>query len=423
MVDGDRRMFDISNYFFFLEMFVASLVVSMPFYRRKKFHIRLLLSIVGIVILSTFVPNGTIKFCVVTAAVCVMLYLCWQISWKKALYNTVCAYALQHLTYCVVPIYICVKNIFFHIEVNPEDMKPGFGIESWMLHIVVYAVCYFLFFRKKRKTDVDVSTGQVIIFAIAVFIVVLVLNSFLQRYMVTEEYGLFLVCYAYDMLCCIIIICLDDGIYRGAVAKSHLDMIQYLWKKRQNQYVIAENNINTINTKCHELKQQITKIQESGISQHLSEDLEDLKNSIGIYDAVVKTGNEVLDVVLTEKSLYCQSEKVVLACIVDGQSMDFIDSMDIYFIFETLLDDAVEKVCHIQDVQKRQIAISIWAQCGLLMIQIENYCQEKADEDHEEQKEYDLKSIEYTIKKYKGTMTGHTEGALFVRRISIPIPD
>lgn len=54
------------------------------------------------------------------------------------------------------------------------------------------------------------------------------------------------------------------------------------------------------------------------------------------------------------------------------------------------------------------------------MIQIENYCEE---DENTTQKEYELNSIEYIIKKYKGTITGHREGALFVRRISIPIPD
>lgn len=420
MVDGDRRMFDISNYDFFLEMLVASFSVSSSFHKKDKFYLRLLISVVCIGLVSAFAGERTIKFGMVTLVICIMQHFCWNILWKKAIYNTVCAYAMQHLTYCVGSVAVCVKSVFFHMEVSPEDMKPGTGLEPWILHLIVYTACYFLFFRKKRKEDINVATGQVILFSSAVLVAVLVLSSCLQQKLSIGEYGLFLICYAYDMLCCIIIICLDNGIYRVAVAKSYIDMIQYLWKKRQNQYVIAENNIKTINTKCHELKQQITKIQESGISQNLAKDLEDLKNSIGIYDAVVKTGNEVLDVVLTEKSLYCQSEKVVLACIVDGKSMDFMDAMDIYFVFETLLDDAVEKVCRISDVQKRQIAISIWAQCGLLMIQIENYCEE---DENTTQKEYELNSIEYIIKKYKGTITGHREGALFVRRISIPIPD
>ncbi len=416
-------MFDISNYDFFLEMLVASFIVSSSFYKREHFYSRFFASIFSIGILLTFVGDRTVKFAIVTVAICVMQYFCWKILWKNAVYHTLCAYAMQHLTYCVGSAVVCVKSVFLHMPVKPDDIKPGSGIEPWLLHFVVYAACYFLFFRKKRKEDIEVPTGQVIFFSCAVLIAVMGLSRCLQGKLSTEEYGLFLICYGYDALCCIVIICLDSGIYRAAVAQNNLDMIQYLWKKRQNQYVIAENNIRTINIKCHELKQQITKIQETGVTQNLTEDLENLKNSIGIYDAVVKTGNEVLDVVLTEKSLYCQTERVVMSCIADGKSMDFMEAMDIYFIFETLLDDAVEKVCRIKEVQKRQIAISVWTQCGLLMIQIENYCEEEEKEENQAKKVYERSSVEYVIRKYRGTLTGHKEGALFVQRISIPLPE
>lgn len=415
-------MFDISNYDFFLEMLVASFIVSSSFHKRDNFYIRFFMSVLSIGVLLTFVGDRTIKFAIVTAAICAMQYFCWKILWKNAIYHTLCAYAMQHLTYCVGSAIVCAKSVFFHMPVKPEEMKPGTGLKPWLLHFVIYAACYFLFFRKKRKDDIEVPTSQVIFFACAVLAAVMVLSGRLQRKFPAEEYDMFLICYGYDILCCIVIICLDGGFYRAAVAQNNLDIIQYLWKKRQNQYVIAENNIRAINIKCHELKQQITKIQESGLTQNLSEKLENLKNSIGIYDAVVKTGNEVLDVVLTEKSLYCQAEKVVMSCIADGKSMDFMDAMDIYFIFETLLDDAVEKVCHIGEVQKRQIAISVWIQCGLLMIQIENYCEDKEKEENQAKKEYERKSVEYAVKKYKGTLTRHREGALFVQRISIPLP-
>lgn len=411
-------MFDISNYFFFIEMAVASLVIAIPFQRREGFYVRTLLSVGAILVLSGVVPNGTVKFCVITIAVCMMLRGCYQISWKKAIYNTVCAYALQHLTYCMVPIWACIKSVFLHMTVGPGDLKPSFGLRSWILHIVVYSACYILFFRRRRG-NVDVSAGQAVVLVVAALAIVLVLNSLLDRYQSTEQYGLFLICYAYDMLGCIIIFCLDDGIYRTALARSNYDLLQYLWRKRQGQYVIAENNMKVINTKCHELRQYITRIQESGVPQHLFEDLEELKQSIGIYDAVVKTGNEVLDVVLTEKSLYCQAEQITLACIVDGKSMDLMEPMDIYLLFETLLNYAVEEVCRVEDGSRRQIAITVWTQCGLLMIQFENYCADGARQ--EELQDYDREGIEYMIRRYKGTMTTRVEGTLIVRSISIPM--
>ena len=70
------------------------------------------------------------------------------------------------------------------------------------------------------------------------------------------------------------------------------------------------------------------------VSEQLKDSLEDLKDSIQIYDAVVKTGNEVLDVVLTEKNFYCQANHITMACIVDGAKMDFMETMDVYALLQ-----------------------------------------------------------------------------------------
>lgn len=420
-------MFDIANYFFCIEMLTASLVISMPFGKREQFGIRMAGAVIALGIASFLIPNGNVKFCLITLGIGIMQHTCWKLSWKKSLYNALCAYALQHFTYCLVPVSACMKAFFFQIPIGLEDMKPGFGVSAWILHIIVYGFFYLLFFRRKSEPTTDISTGQVTVFSFFVFIAVLILSSFLQQFVVTGEYGLLLICYVYDLLCCVIIICLDAGIYRAAIANSQLNMIQYLWKKRQEQYIIAKNNIKSINQKCHKLKQQIEKIQKSGIPAGLQENLESLKDSIGIYDSVVKTGNEVLDVVLTEKSLYCQSEKIVLACVVDGKSMEFMEPTDIYVTFETLLDDALSEVQKNQETDQRQVAISVCIQCGLLMIQVENYC-ENAEVPSEEtglqaegQREYEIKSVEYIVRKYKGTITRHREGALRITRISIPV--
>ena len=64
------------------------------------------------------------------------------------------------------------------------------------------------------------------------------------------------------------------------------------------------------------------------------------------------------------------------------------------------------------------------------MICLENYCEEKLDllqgfpdttKEDKKNHGYGLKSIRYTIEKYRGTMTLHTENNWFVMRILIPL--
>lgn len=41
-----------------------------------------------------------------------------------------------------------------------------------------------------------------------------------------------------------------------------------------------------------------------------------------IYDSIIKTGNPVLDTVLTEKSLICEANQINMICMADGEKMD-----------------------------------------------------------------------------------------------------
>lgn len=53
------------------------------------------------------------------------------------------------------------------------------------------------------------------------------------------------------------------------------------------------------------------------------EALREIENTVGIYDSVVRTGNDTLDVILTEKGLICEHSGIHLTCITDGEKKQF----------------------------------------------------------------------------------------------------
>lgn len=57
------------------------------------------------------------------------------------------------------------------------------------------------------------------------------------------------------------------------------------------------------------------------------------------YEAQNKTGNKVLDTVLTSKSLYCNKNGITFTCVADGTLLGFMDVMDICSIFGNALDN------------------------------------------------------------------------------------
>ena len=67
-----------------------------------------------------------------------------------------------------------------------------------------------------------------------------------------------------------------------------------------------------------------------------------MEKEIKIYEAQNKTGNKVLDAVLTSKSLYCQNNGIGLTCVADGSALNFMEDMDISALFGNILDNAIE---------------------------------------------------------------------------------
>ena len=159
--------------------------------------------------------------------------------------------------------------------------------------------------------------------------------------------------------------------------------------------------------------------------------LDEIERSIQIYDSTIETGNEVLDTVLTEKSLYCEQHQITMTCVADGSKLGFLDGVDVYAIFGNALDNAIESVSALDDPEKRAIAVSVWTKSGLLLIQVENYFEgqlhfenglpltTKADKSSHG---FGIRSIGYTVKKYGGHLTISAEDHLFLLSISIPLP-
>ena len=75
--------------------------------------------------------------------------------------------------------------------------------------------------------------------------------------------------------------------------------------------------IDLINTKCHDIRHRLAqyRIHPDAIT---CEELAQLEKGISIYDCTIKTGNETLDVNLTERSLLCQKMGITFSCIVDA---------------------------------------------------------------------------------------------------------
>lgn len=207
--------------------------------------------------------------------------------------------------------------------------------------------------------------------------------------------------------------------------------LQNILEMQYANYQISEQSMELVNQKYHDLKHQIAILKAGAVSgEEMVSSLEQVEQEIKSYEAQNKTGNKVLDTILTGKSLYCQRHGIQLSCVADGAALDFLELMDLSALFGNILDNAIENTEKVKDQKKRLIHLTVAVQKGFLRIRCENYFEgqveiknglpvtTKADKRYHG---YGMKSIRSIARKYGGSVTFEARDHWFEVRILFPI--
>lgn len=212
--------------------------------------------------------------------------------------------------------------------------------------------------------------------------------------------------------------------------RFEMEKLQDILNMQFHNYEMLEQSVNVVNQKYHDLKYQIAILKKETNEKESLEYLNQMENEIKAYEAQNKTGNKVLDIILTGKALYCQNNWIELTSVADGTLLERMDPIDISTLFGNMLDNAIESVSKIEKKEKRLIHLTVSQQKQFLRIKMENCYKEKLIFDNgmptttKKDKNlhgYGLKSIQSTVKKYGGSVTVQAENGWFELRILIPL--
>jgi sensor histidine kinase regulating citrate/malate metabolism len=177
------------------------------------------------------------------------------------------------------------------------------------------------------------------------------------------------------------------------------------------------------------LKHQIAALRMEKDDARRGEWLDEMEEDIKKYEAENKTGNAVLDILLTGRSLQCQRQGITLTCVADGTLLDFIGTMDLCAIVGNALDNAIESTSRVTNPEERLIHLSLSAQRGFVLFHLENYFggslsfedglpqTTKADKDFHG---FGVKSIRDTVERYGGSLTMEVERGWFILKALFP---
>lgn len=213
---------------------------------------------------------------------------------------------------------------------------------------------------------------------------------------------------------------LQTELFKKSDLQKEMETLNLLYERQRQQYQVARQNVNIINKRCHELRVQIAALRKLAPDAVPRETLEEAENAARLYDAGANSGNEVLDVVLTEKTLLCQSRRVQLNAVANGSCLQGFEPGDLYALFANALDYAIEGAVRTPDPARRNIDLLVCVRQSFIVINVISPAREP-EAAATRTEAYELKVLRRIVQKYSGTLTTETQNGFFAIKIIFPL--
>lgn len=420
-----------------LSILLAEFFILIPTKEKKGiFWLRVLISLVAVVVLcfiySLIYSYGTdairivsiFWYVFVASFTGLIIYFCFKVNYTETVWLMIAAYALHHM------IYVAIKEIVYEGLMNQS-------ISYWYMFLMYFTACAFLYplfyllFKRGMKNYSTFTFNDTwksrLTFSI-MLVVFLFATMLSQAITVDGKDGSFnYLAACSDFLFCAFVFTLQFVMLSLAQRNSERAFYKMMFEEEKKQYESFQESVDYINVKVHDLKHQIGLMENGSMS---SERINEMTDSIALYEAFAKTGSDNLDAVLTQKNLTCLKEKITLTYIADGESIDKMDAEDVYTLFGNLMDNAINYVKTLEDIDKRFIKMSIRKVGDKTHIHFENYFEGKLEFENGLPKTtnrdntihgFGVRSISATAKKYKGTTVMETRDGLFITDIFLSL--
>ncbi len=434
---------------FMTELLVAEALFSIKMPRRSHFWARAIAAVVICYGVAFFYPiidevayTGwyvSLMFIALFATSLLGILFVYRISFANAFFCAVTAYTVQHLAYGLVNTFFSLFGDFDFAGglygKSPFDFSR-LDAGSWIVILsyfnifaMTYTAAYYLlgpYFR--RAEGLKIKSLKLLVFAALIFLIDVVLNAFTLYD--NETKTLSNVINIYNMLSCAFVFYVQFSMVATKEMTSEISNVTAALRQAQKQYELQKENIKIINNKCHDLKYQIGKYADkNGMDE---ETIDEIKKIVSIYDSTVNTGNEVIDIILTEKNLLCNSKNIKLTCMVDDcRDLNFIREGDLYALFGNIVDNSIEAVTKLGDPNKRCIGLNIHTVKRFVSISIDNYYDgkikfaedglPKTTKEDENYHGYGIRSVASIVSKYNGVLHVKTDDNVFTLSIMFPI--
>ena len=434
------QMLNTPGYYYAIAYWLSAFVVTCIYRDREKGRKGLVLGGPVFIFLLLFMclTDGIRKSLFIPSMLVVVSLVLWYV--RKS-----CAFSMLETGYFGGKIVINAEfaaSFCWQVYYNYIAEIPAGYLRLWrwgcivLIYGVIFTGLYVMeHYLRKNLEELQITGRELLSTLLIVLLVYCVSNmSYLNQDWLFSSFlakDIFIIRTLVD-LCGVVLLYAYHIQLKEVQTRFEMDMLQNIMQMQYNNYQISKESIDMVNQKYHDLKHQITLLKAETDAQQAVRYLEQLEREVKIYEAQNKTGNKVLDIVLTSKSVYCQGEGIELKSVVEGSLLSFMDDMDISALFGNILDNAIEAVKKLPEKERRLIRLYVVQEKQFLRICAENYCEEEihfknrmpvTTKKDKRIHGYGMKSIQSAVKKYNGSVVAGLKNNWFEVKILIPLKE
>lgn len=420
------------------ECYICIALFARRFERRDFFFVRIALTLLeGMVVCYLlaiwYTETGSLLvrvlcYSAITVLNFTALVFCWKYDIQEMLLAFCSGIVAYQFTNKLYPLLQNLRGINDRETLALLHSDPEISNLDWAIffgfHLLSIVLLAALFTPKNRLVHNRRTTRNVIVLSIATVTLVNILIC-VSRVYEGESPMLNIVTKVLYVGFSFTILTICAGIFSQSEQEEQIGILHQLWRQDRAQFESVKANMDVINMKCHDLKHILDKIE----GKLTGAEAASLREAIQFYDANIKTGNEVLDVVLCEKAMTCQKSGISFSCMADGGRLDFLTPVQTYSLFGNIIDNAVEAVKPLP-LEERVISLSCREEGDVLVIEESNYFSGGLKLDHglpatskgdSSRHGFGTKSIQYIAAQHGGTMDIRVADNMFFLTIRFPL--
>lgn len=415
---------------YFIEVIIAELLFFKALQKRDKFYMRFILSVLFSLFLVSQLGlsswTTTLSRFVMLLVILAISYFCMFISYKETPFSIfsacIAGIATQHIANKVLGLLELIPAVdFFSKESIIKDLILEIAVS-----FAIYLIIYLLFARNFRP---DTGSIESTILSVILVLTCIGINRLVIDHSEANIYYKAASC-LYAIICCVFAMTIQFFFSKWQQEKADSLVIKQLLSASEKQYeqwkaMVQLNNIHT-----HDLKHMLNNIEKlAGKDAIEIPDLSPIRNSLDEFAPLVKTGNEVIDVLLRNMDTLCKEQDIHFNCVSYTEMLGKFDSMSLYFLFANAIDNARAGAGAVTVPDKRMVDVSLKQFGDSVIIHVWNYFNGEltikdglpVSSNTSSGHGFGLKSIKMLVDKFEGAMEARPEGDVFHLNIILPL--